>query len=113
MVCLYYLLVKQVDLALHVFQHYYGELCQALRNSLKEVATMLYKKEFVSRQERDQVVNAQGLTTMRKAYILMQIIERRVLAANSATMVKKFCLVLQRHQCVGSIVSRMLSRLGT
>ena len=109
---LYCLLVKRVDnLALHVFQHYYDELCQALKGSLKEVATVLYNKEFVSRQEKDQALNAQGLTPMRKAYILMQIIERRIVTANSATMVKKFCCVLRMHHGVGRIVSRMQSRL--
>ena len=111
--CLYYLVVKQVDnLALHVFQHYYGELCQALRSSLKEVATVLYSKKFVSGQERSQALEAQGVTPMRKAYILMQVIERKIAAANSATMVKKFCRVLRRLHGVGAIVSRMKTRLG-
>ena len=113
MVCLYNLLVNQVDnLALHVFQQYYGELCQALSSSLKEVATVLYSKEFVSRQEKNQALDAQRLTPMRKAYILMQVIERRIVTANSATTLRRFCHVLRRHHGVGSIVSRMKSRLG-
>ena len=113
MVCLYYLLVKRVDsLALRVFQHYYDELCQAMKNSLKEVATVLYSKKLVTRQERDQALHAQGLTPMRKTDVLMQAIARKIVAANSATPLRKFCRVLRRHHVVGSIVSRMKARLG-
>ena len=112
--CLYCLVVNRVDnLALHVFQQYYGELCQALSSSLKEVATVLYSKRLVSRKERDQALEAQRLTPMKKTYIPMQAIERRILTANSTTnYVGNFCDVLRRHHSVRSIVSRMKSRLG-
>ena len=113
MVCPYYLLDKQVDnLALHVFQQYYDELCQALSSCLKEVATVLYRKELVTRQERSQAVDAQGLTPFRKADVLMQAIKRRIVSENGASPLRNFCRVLQKHHGVGSIVSRMKLRLG-
>ena len=110
---LYYLIVKRVDnLALDVFRHYYDELCQALRSSLKEVATVLCSKILVTRQERDQAMDSRGLTPLRKAEILMQAVERRIVTANNATPLRKFCRVLHSHHGVGNIVSRMKLRLG-
>ena len=113
MVCPYYLLDQQIDnLALHVFQRYYDELCQALNSCLKEVATVLYRKELVTSQERSQAVDAQGLTPFQKADVLMQAVKRRIASENSASPLRNFCRVLQRHHGVGNIVSRMRSRLG-
>ena len=100
------------NLALCVFQRYYDELCQALKSSLKEVATVLYSKRLVTKQERDQALHALELTPLRKADILMKVVEKKIDAANSATMLRKFCRVLRKHHGMGSIVSRMKSRLG-
>ena len=100
------------NLALHVFQRYYYELCQVLYNYCDEVAAVMYSNELVTRQERNHAMDTQGLSPFRKANILMQAIEKRIATENSATPLRKFCHVLQRHHGVGSIVSRMKLRLG-
>ena len=113
MACLLGLLAKPVhNFALCVFQRYYDELCQALSSSPEEVAAVLYSKELVTRQERSQAVDALGLTPFRKAEILVQAIERRLVVENSSARLRKFCQVLQRRHGVGSILARMKCRLG-
>ena len=107
------LLAKPVhNLALRVFQRYYAELCETLSSSPEEVAVALYSSELVTRQERSQAVDVAGLTPFRKADILVQAIERKIVADNSSAPLKKFCQVLGRRHGVGSIVSRMKFRLG-
>ena len=113
MACLFCLLAKPIhNLALRVFQRYYDELCQALSNCPEEVAAVLYSNELVTRQERSQAVDALGLTPFRKAEILVQAVERRIVAENSAAPLRKFCQVLRRRHGVGSIVSKIKFRLG-
>ena len=101
-------------MALRVFQRYYHELCQALSSCPEEVAAVLYSNELVTMQERSQVVDTSGLTVtpFRKAQILVQAVERRIVAENNAVPLKKFCRVLRTHRGVGSIVSRIKFRLG-
>ena len=107
------MLAKPVhNLALRVFQRYYAELCEALSSSPEEVAAVLYSSELVTRQERSQAVDVGGLTPFRKADTLVQAVERKLVAENSFGPLKKFCHVLRTRHGVGSIVSRMKSRLG-
>ena len=111
--CLYRLLAKPVhNLALRVFQRYYGELCQALSSCPEEVAAVLYSNELVTRQERSQAVDVAGLTPFRKAEILLQAVERRIVSDSSSAPMRTFCRVLCGRRDVGSIVSRMKFRLG-
>ena len=113
MAFLFRLLAKPVhNLALRVFQRYYAELCEALSSCPEEVAAVLYSNELVTRQERSQAVDVLGLTPFRKAEVLVQAVERRIVADNSSAPLKKFCQVLRRRHGVGSIVSRMKFRLG-
>ena len=106
------LLAKPVhNLALRVFQRYYAELCQALSSCPEELATVLYSNELVTRQERSQAVDVSGLTPFRKAEMLVQAVEGRIVVDNSSAPLKKFCQVLRRRHGVGSIVSRMKFRL--
>ena len=77
-----------------------------------EVAAVLYSNELVTREERSQVEEVLGLTKFEKAAILVQAVERRILAGNSSAPMNKFCQVLRRRHGVGSIVSRMKFRLG-
>ena len=95
-----------------MFQHYYFELCEALSSCSKEVVAVLYSNELVTREERSQVDEVLGLTKFEKAAILVQAVERRIVAENSSAPLKKFCQVLRRRHGVGSIVSRMKCRLG-
>ena len=113
MACLFCLLAKPVhNLALRVFERYYAELCEALSSSPKEVAAVLFSNGLVTRQERSQVEEVLGLTKFDKAAILVQAVERKIVAENSSAPLKKFCQVLRRRHGVGSIVSRMKCRLG-
>ena len=113
MACLFYLIAKPIhNLALRVFQRYYAELCEALGSSPEEVAAVLYSNELVTRQERSQAVDIAGLTPFRKADILVQAVEKKLVAENSSVPLKKFCQVLTRRHGVGSIVSRMKFRLS-
>ena len=100
------------NLALRVFQRYYAELCEALSSCPEEVAAVLYSNELVTRQERSQAMDVVGLTPFRKADILVQAVERKIVGENSSAPLKKFCHVLRRRQGVGSIASRMKFRLG-
>ena len=95
-----------------VLQRYYAELCEALSSSPEEVAGVLYSNGLVTRQERNHVEEVLGLTKFDKAVILMQAIERKLVAENNSAPLKKFCQVLRRRHGVGSIVSRMKFRLG-
>ena len=107
------LIAKPVDnLALRVFQRYYHELCQALSSCPEEVAAVLYSHELVTMQERSQAVDTSGHTPFRKAEILVQAVEKRIVAENNAAPLRKFCQVLHRRHGVGSIISRMKFRLG-
>ena len=113
MACLFCVLAKPVhNLALRVFQRYYGEMCHALSSSPQEVAAVLYSNGLVTRQERSQVEEVLVLTKFEKASSLVQAVERKIVAENSSAPMKKFCQVLRRHHGVGSIVSRMRFRLG-
>ena len=113
MACLLCLLAKPVhNLALRILRRYYDELCQALSSCPEEVAAVLYSNELVTWQERSQAVDVLGLTPFRKAEILVQAVERRIVAENGAAPLRKFCQVLRRRHGVGSIVSRMKLRLG-
>ena len=92
MACLFCLLAKPVhNLALRVFRRYYAELCQALSSCPEEVAAVLYSNELVTRQERNQVEEVLGLTKFDKADILVQAVERKIVAGNSSAPLKKFC----------------------
>ena len=107
------MLAKPVhNLPLHVFQRYNAELCEALSSSPEEMAVVLYSNGLVTRQERSQAVDIVGLTPFRKADILLQAIERKLVTEKSSAPLKKFCQLLRRHHGVGSIVSRMKFRLG-
>ena len=100
------------NLALRVFQRYYGELCQALSSCPEEVAAVLYSNKLVTTQERSQAVDVMGQTPFRRAEILVQAVERRIVVDSSPAPLRKFCQVLRRRHGVGRIVSRMKSRLG-
>ena len=81
MACPYRLLAKPVDnLTLRVFQRYYEELCQSMSSCPEEVAAVLYSNELVTRQERSQAVDVAGLTPFRKAQILVDAVERRIVS---------------------------------
>ena len=111
--CLYCLLAKPGQkLALRVFRRYYYGLCQALSSCPEEVAAVLYSNELVSRQERSQAVDVMGLSPFKKAEILVQAVEKRIVSDSSSASLRKFCRVLRGWQGVGSIVSRMKFRLG-
>ena len=113
MVCLFRFLAKPVhNLALRVFQRYYEKLCEAMSSCPEEMAAVLYSNELVTREERSQVEEVLGLTKFEKASILVQAIERKIVAENSSAPIKKLCQVLRRHLGVSSIVSRMKFRLG-
>ena len=73
---------------------------------------ILYSNDLVTRQERSYAVATLGLAPFRKAESLVQAIEKRIVAENGATSLRKFCKTLQRHPEVGSIVSRMKARLS-
>ena len=106
-------LAKPVDnLAWRVFQRYYQELCQALSNCPEDVAAVLYNNALLTKEERSQVVDVQTQTSLEKALILVQAVERRIITENSVAPLRKFCQVLQRRHGVGSIVSRMKFRLS-
>ena len=110
---LFCLLAKPVhNLALRVFRRYYAELCEALSSSPKEVAMVLFSNGLMTREERSQVEEVMVLTKLEKASILVQAVERRIVAENSSAPLKKFCQVLKRRHGVGSIVSRIKFRLG-
>ena len=78
----------------------------------EEVAAVLYSHELVTRQERSQAVDVAGLTPFRKAQILVDAVERRIVSDGSSAPLKKFCQALRGRHGVGSIVSRMKFRLG-
>ena len=110
---LFCLLAKPVgNLALRVFQRYYDKLCEALSSDPEEVAAVLYSNGLVTRQERSQVQEVLGLTKFEKASILVQAVERNIVAESSSAPMKNFCHVLRRRHGVGSIISRMKFRLG-
>ena len=107
------LLAKPVhNLAPRVFQRYYAELCEALSSCPEEVATVLYSNELVTKEERSRAVDVLGLTPFRKAEILVQAVEKRIVADSSSAPLKKFCQVLRRRHGVRSIVVRIKLRLG-
>ena len=83
-----------------------------LSSCLDEVAAILYNNELMTRQERSQVVEVLALTKFEKAAILVQAIEKRIVAENSSAPLKKFSQMLRKHHSVGTIVSRMEVRLG-
>ena len=113
MPCLFCLLAKPIhNLALRVFQRYSDELCQGLSSCPEEVTAVLYSNELVTRQERKRIEEDQRVTKFEKATILLQAIEKRIVAENSSVPLKKFCQLLRRHHGVGSIVSRMKFQLG-
>ena len=73
---------------------------------------VLYSNGLVTREERSQVEEVLVLTKLEKASMLVQAVERRIVAEDSSAPLKKFCHMLRRHHGVGSIVSRMKCRLG-
>ena len=113
---IYVLLIAKpiYNLALRVFQRYYHELCQALSSCPEEVAAVLYNNELVTMQEKSQAVDTSELTVtpFRKAEVLVQAVERRIVVENNAAPLRTFCRVLHRRHGVGSIVSRIKFRLG-
>ena len=110
---LFCLLAKPVDnLALRVLQRSYAELCEALSSSPEEVAAVLYSNGLVSRQERSQVEEGLASTKFQKASIMVQAVERKIVAENSSAPLKKLCHVLGRRHGMGSVVQRMKLRLG-
>ena len=111
--CLLCSLAKPVhNLALRVFERYYAELCQALSSSPKEVAAVLFINGLVTREDRSQVEEILVLTKFEKAAVLVQAVERKIVAEHSSAPLKKFCQVLRGRHGVGSVVSRMKLRLG-
>ena len=111
--CLFCLPAKPVhNLALRVFQRHYDKLCEALSSDPEKVAADLYSNGLVTRQERSQVEEVLGLTKFEKASILVQAVERKIVAEESSVPMKNFCRVLRRRHGVGSIISRMKFRLG-
>ena len=104
------------NLALRVFQRYYAELSEALSSCTDEVAAKLYSAQLVTMQERSQAVEPLGFTSLRKAEILIEAVERRIVVENSPAQLRTFCQTLERcsERCPGvvSIVSRLKSRLG-
>ena len=100
------------NLVLRVFQRYYAELSRALSSCPEEMAADLYSVELVTMQERREAVDTLGITPFKKAETVLQAVERRIIAEKSPAPLKKFCQVLDKRQDVGSIVSRMKSRLG-
>ena len=111
--CLFCSTAKPVhNLALLVFQRYFIELCQLLSSSLDEVAAVLYSNKLVTKQEISQLEKSLELTRFEKAALLMQAVERRIVAESSPVTMNKFCQVLRKHHCVGKVVSRMKVRLG-
>ena len=82
---------KPVDnLALKVFQRYYAELSRALSGCVDKVAVELYSAGLITTQEKSQAVGTQGLTPFRKADCLMEAVERRIDAENSAAPLNEF-----------------------
>ena len=113
MACLFCLLAKPVhNLDLRVFQRYFIKLCQALSSCLDEVTLVLYKNELVTREERNQVEKLLGLTKFEKAAILVEVVERRIVAENSSAPLKKFSQTFRKHHSLGGIMSRMKALLG-
>ena len=100
------------NLALRIFQRYYDDLFQVLSSSPEEVASILYSNDLLSRQEKNEVVDTLGLSPFRKAQLLLQAVEGKIVTENSEATLRKFCHVLRRHHGVRSVVARMRFRLG-
>ena len=107
-------IAKPVDnLALQVFRRYYAELSRALSGCPDEVAAELYSAGLITTLEKSQAVGAQGLSPFRKADILMEAVERRIVTEKSAAPLREFChLFRKRRYGVDSILARMKLRLG-
>ena len=76
------------------------------------MAAVLYSNEAGDQAGENQVEELARTDQVRKADILVQAVERKIVAENSSAPLKKFCQVLRRRHGVGSIVSRMKCRLG-
>ena len=108
-----FMLAKPVyNLAWLVFQRYYHELCQALSSCPEDVAEVLHNKALLTKEERSQVVDVRTQIPLEKALVLVQAIEKRIVAENSAAPLWQFCRALQESHGVGSILSRMKDQLG-
>ena len=104
---------KPVDnLALQVFRRYYAELNRSLSGCPEEVALELYSAGLITTQEKSQAVGTLGLSPLRKTDIVMESVERRIVAENSAAPLREFCHLLRRRYGVDRILARMKLRLG-
>ena len=97
-----------------VFQRYCAELSGALSGCTDKLASELYSARLITKQEKSQAVDAQGLTQFRKADSLMEAVERRIATENKGAPLKKFCRLLKKGYALESdrIVVRMNSCLG-
>ena len=113
MACLFCLLELLVHrLASRVLQRHNEELRQAISRYHEDVGAVMYSNGLLTMQERSQVEEVQRWTGLQKAELLVQAIERRIVAEKSSAPLKKFCEVFQRHHGVGSVVTRMKLQLG-
>ena len=111
--CLRLFTAKPVDnLALRVFRRYYAELSDALSGCPEEVAAKLYSAGLITTKEKRQALGTLGLSSFRKADLLMEAVERRIVTENSAAPLREFCHLLRRRYAIDSILARMKLRLG-
>ena len=95
-----------------MFRRYYDELSEALSGCPEAVAAKLYSAGLITTQEKSQALGTLGFSPFRKATILLDAVESRVVAANSAARLREFCHLLRRRYGIDSILARMKLRLG-
>ena len=95
-----------------MFRRYNAELNRSLSGCPEEVASELYSSGLITTQEKSQVLGTLAHSPFRKADILMEAVERRIVSENSAAPLREFCHLLRRRYSVDSILARIKLRLG-
>ena len=110
--CLCITLAKPVsNLTLHVFQHYFAELCTVLSREPHQMAREMFSKELITKETMRKVVKMRD-PFLDKAGVLVDAIQDRIAEEGNSRPLKAFCELLNRHPEVGRIATRMKARLG-
>ena len=96
---------------MRVFCDYYDRLARGVRDP-ESLAITLFTNRLLSREERDQVITPQNVTSLFRATTLLGAVESRIAAEQSSRPLKVFCQAIGNCPGLCVVAKEMKNNLG-
>ena len=96
---------------MRVFRDFYDRLARGVKDP-ESLAITLFTNRLLSREERDQVITPQNITSLCRATTLLGAMESRIVAEQSSRPLTMFCQAIETSPGLCVVTKEMKKDLG-